>query len=228
MKKKLLLFTASLISISSAFAQCTITPSCTPSTTSGYCTQPLSGTALPAGMVGSNYNTVIQVSLGTTALDGAVSITGAFIESATLPAGLTYSPNPGSGNLGGGMNGCIEISGIPTEQWVGFNVSFEYTVLTNQGEFPQTINYTMNIDASTVSLVENKNDIFALFPNPTSDFLSIQLEEPSRLAIMNALGQTLQVLNIEKQATIDVREFERGIYFVKDLDTMKSVKFIRQ
>lgn len=226
--KKQLLFIASLIVGLTSQAQCTITPTCTPSSTSGYCTQPIGGAQLPSAMVGSPYSTTIQVSVATTALDGAVQLMGVTINGSTLPAGLGYSTNPAGGTISGGSNACIEISGTPTTEWMGFNVSFDVTAMTDQGNVNQTLNYTMNVDASTASLLETSEKTFALFPNPANSNVQISVNKPTTLIISDVLGNIIQEVQVNSSISLPVINWKNGLYFVTSEESGETMKFIKR
>ena len=229
MKKQLLLLATAFLSLTSVQAQCTITPSCTPSSTSGYCTDPLQGATLPAATVGANYSTIIQVSVSTIALGGSVQVLGVTIDAATLPAGLTYSTNPANGQIPGGSNACIEISGVPTTEWMGFNVTFDVTAMTDQGSFPQSLNFNMDVNAGTASIGDlNANFGIAVSPNPATDILNIRVSQPTTVQITNVLGQSIQTLNLEKETTLDIASWKNSVYFITDLNSGNSLKIVKR
>ena len=53
---------------------------------------------------------------------------------------------------------------------------------------------------------------FAVWPNPTNSTLHIEADEMDKVEICNLLGQV--VLQAEKVETIDLSDFEKGIYFL--------------
>lgn len=73
----------------------------------------------------------------------------------------------------------------------------------------------------------NNNSIF-LYPNPTTNNLTIETTKPTTILIVDLLGQELYNSKIEKSETIDVSFLANGIYFVKDLKNGGSVKFAKQ
>lgn len=72
------------------------------------------------------------------------------------------------------------------------------------------------------------NHSILIYPNPTSNNLTIETTKPTNISIVNLLGQELFNSKIEKSQTIDVSFLSNGIYFVKDLQNGGSVKFIKQ
>jgi hypothetical protein len=89
--------------------------------------------------------------------------------------------------------------------------------------------YVMKLGTVT-GLEENallENGI-SLYPNPTRGLLQINVERASALAVTNALGQVMETLSIVNSETIDVSAYAAGIYFVRDLNTGKALKFIKK
>lgn len=74
----------------------------------------------------------------------------------------------------------------------------------------------------------SKNNSISLYPNPTTNNLTIETTKPTNISIANLLGQELFNSKIEKSQTIDVSFLSNGIYFVKDLPNGGSVKFVKQ
>ena len=73
----------------------------------------------------------------------------------------------------------------------------------------------------------NNNSIF-LYPNPTSNNLTIETTKPATISLVNVLGQELFSSKIETSATINVSFLAAGIYFVKDIQNGGSVKLVKQ
>ena len=76
---------------------------------------------------------------------------------------------------------------------------------------------------------------FKLYPNPSSDELNISLENQrqpgeSNLEVYNVLGQRVLSQKLTEQlTTINVQEWNRGVYFVKisSGDSLQTQRFIR-
>ncbi|HUH74619.1 MAG TPA: CocE/NonD family hydrolase [Chitinophagales bacterium] len=74
-----------------------------------------------------------------------------------------------------------------------------------------------------------------VYPNPTSDFVQVFLNEPGRyqIEILNVMGQTVKSITSNEQSRIDVRELSSGAYILKVQkyginETSTSVKFIKK
>ena len=73
-----------------------------------------------------------------------------------------------------------------------------------------------------------KNNSISLYPNPTSNNLTIETSKPTTILIVDLLGQELFNSKIDISEVIDVSFLANGIYFVKDLQNGGSVKFVKQ
>ncbi len=228
MKKQLLLLATIIIGFSSANAQCTITPSCTPDAQTGYCTVPAQNTSLPNGTVNSAYSSTVQISLGTTAFGGVATVTSGEILSVALPAGLNYTTNPASGIIAGGANGCIEITGTPTSAVVGFSVDVAVTAMVSGNAVPFTLSYLLTIDGGTAGLTEVTSPELTLFPNPAEDKLTVTVKEPTSIKITNVLGTVVLEEKISTSKTMNVSGLKNGIYFVTNTTTGRSTKFVKK
>ncbi len=69
---------------------------------------------------------------------------------------------------------------------------------------------------------------FSVYPNPTSGVLRINATKASLLSIVNAMGQEMGRIHADAQASVDVSNFDAGIYFVVDMETGKALKFVKQ
>ena len=70
---------------------------------------------------------------------------------------------------------------------------------------------------SNILTQEDKLDL-SIFPNPTSDYLRIDSKklETSNIRIFNLLGQLiLELKEVNLPQSIDVRNFEKGIYVLE-------------
>lgn len=228
MKKQLLLLTGILFGAFMTQAQCTITPSCTAPSNTGYCTEPTSGSTLPPATIMVPYTTTVQVSVGTTAGNGAITINSVSIVGATMPNGLNYEQNPISG-ISGGQNGCIEISGTPLE-WSASPMTIILDVMANTsaGMVPATLEFEILISESTASLNEESNIGLAVSPNPANDVVSISVSKPQTITICNMLGQTVANFYVHDSITIDVSNWKNSIYFITESESGTTVKFIKK
>lgn len=77
------------------------------------------------------------------------------------------------------------------------------------------LNKLANSLLASVSDEPGKTDL-VIFPNPSTDYINISTSKQSELEILNLQGQLIsKIITSEKQTTIDISDFERGIYFIK-------------
>ncbi|HEX2900377.1 MAG TPA: T9SS type A sorting domain-containing protein, partial [Bacteroidia bacterium] len=74
----------------------------------------------------------------------------------------------------------------------------------------------------------NPGQAITIFPNPTNSILQITVTQPTTITVVDVLGKNQSTIAIETEKTLDVSDFESGIYFLRDLNTGKAVKFIKQ
>ena len=81
---------------------------------------------------------------------------------------------------------------------------------------------------STESVAENKYDYVTMFPNPAKNTLTLasEMEGIQEVQIVNSLGQIVKEFSFETSLTIDVKDLNNGIYFVKILSDNPVTKKI--
>jgi hypothetical protein len=76
----------------------------------------------------------------------------------------------------------------------------------------------------------NENGSITVFPNPVSDYITIESPEKSVIEIFNIQGQLMKVANAnENFITIDISSFAKGLYIIKvksenDITARKIIK----
>lgn len=232
MKKSLLLLSFFLSGSFALNAQCTIQNSCTP--TSGYCSTPASGSALPGGTEMVAYSTTIQVSLASS-FSGA-TITDATVTSVSgLPTGLSYSTNPTNGVINGGSDGCILVAGTPGTGTAGnYVVTASVTVNTNFGPIPGTLTWSLSIAAPAgIASAPVTNSTVLVTPNPATTQVNVAADFHFQYAkVFDALGNLVitQEMSGAAGTTIDIGKLNTGIYFLQVGDGKRSAtrKFIKE
>ena len=101
------------------------------------------------------------------------------------------------------------------------------TIYIGFRHFNCTDQFIFLIDDVTVALVsateENIAEAIAVYPNPTSDMVTIANAEGKDIIVVNSLGQVVaSIENAAANQTIDVSNFANGTYFVKvDAEVVK-------
>ncbi len=81
------------------------------------------------------------------------------------------------------------------------------------------------ITDSTLSSANSQNSkMVSIFPNPTEDFITVQLENESdfNLELYNLIGE--KVAHFNNQKTIDISNLTAGMYFVKVIDLENNIE----
>ena len=237
MKKPLLCIALLIGSLTQLNAQCVITPGCTPDPTLGYCTTPTDNTPLPNASESSAYSTTIQLSIGTTAFMGFITVTSASLTSVTgLPAGLSYSSNPANGYVAAGSNACLLIDGTPAMGSAGtYTIDANFDVVTSSGPISQAVSWTLQVDATgTVGIkTYNASSAFFLAPNPATNELAVSAAfNFGKVSIIDALGKTVisHDANNSTLTKINISDLSKGVYFLQMNDGTRIVtrKFIKE
>ena len=237
MKKTLLSFIFTSLSLFNLSAQCIIAPSCTLNQF-GYCVSPPENSNLPNATVGSTYSTVIQISLGSSISGGLATINGATLTAISgLPTGLTYSSNPINGALPPNSSACVILDGTPAAGTAGtYTVTADVFISTNIISQSRSAKWILTVDpASTTTSIKNSTDYtnsMIVAPNPTSSDLTVSAPfHFSKIQIIDALGKVVisHDANYAYQTTIDVKTLSKGVYFLQANDGNRLItkKFIK-
>ncbi|MFZ4796059.1 MAG: T9SS type A sorting domain-containing protein [Bacteroidia bacterium] len=214
-----------------AIAQCTPDPSIK--------TTGVFPTSLPAGRVGQAYDQVLQYYI---VKDTVVNVPGlgniaATIDSFTItnitgyPTGLNYQCNTSNCNIAGGGNGCVKVSGTPTQKGV-FPLQIFIKIKASafgvsQNQYDTITNYVMTVNSGVSVKNTNKIDNFEyeIFPNPivNNQFnLSVWNKNSTQctVKIFNIQGAlvALQLVNLNagfNQQNIQLDGISKGIYLLQ-------------
>jgi hypothetical protein len=88
--------------------------------------------------------------------------------------------------------------------------------------------FSASEDCATASLEDIENTLITIYPNPTTDFLSINgNQKPVTIAIYNLLGK--EVMSTISSNNVDVKSLPNGVYVIRIKDGLKEVikKFIK-
>ncbi len=232
--KKTLLFAALLIGgLSQLNAQCTIVASCSTGTV-GYCTSPAENTNLPNATELSNYNTTIQVSMGSM-IGGIVPITGATITAVTgMPAGLSYSTNPTNGIMAPSSDACVLVAGTPASGSAGsYTITATVTVGTGFGPQTGTVSWFLTVDPIALGIrAYSVAPNFVVSPNPATSELTLSADfHFGKVQVIDALGKTVLSgdANYATQTKLDISSLGKGVYFLQANDGNRIItrKFIK-
>ena len=121
------------------------------------------------------------------------------------------------------------------EQYILLNVAIEPSVTTSFVQSAMEVDYVRVYQQTSLgnNNITKENEL-VLFPNPTSDKLSLRIAENqigNRVSIYSILGQELNsyILNAE-ETILDVSNYQNGIYLLKieGNSGIKTYKFIKK
>lgn len=71
-------------------------------------------------------------------------------------------------------------------------------------------------------------DNFHVYPNPTKDILNISTSEKTTFSLYDLTGKQLKTFKVDRQAQISIADLTTGIYILKDNQSEKAKKVIKQ
>lgn len=117
-------------------------------------------------------------------------------------------------------------TGLPAAQYTGMIAIATNDPATNYNY----IDVTLDIVTSTSDI--NKTDAVAVYPNPTTDQINLQADANiTEVRITNYLGQIVATHQMmETQSSIDMSQFEVGVYFVEVTTTegQHTIKVVKK
>ncbi len=153
---------------------------------------------------------------------------------ATACCGSGGSSCPGYSYPSSGINGTYNVDSITgTITWCSPQLQGAYNVAmivrewrkNNDGDYVIIASYLreFTINASVCAGVsENEINHALMYPNPTSDILTIKLgslNENSKIELLNSIGQSVYMQNQSSQSVeVNMKEFASGIYYLKITD----------
>jgi hypothetical protein len=84
--------------------------------------------------------------------------------------------------------------------------------MSNEGQLSEPAFATVEITVMGIDSIEN---ITRLFPNPTHNWLNINLGQPFSYILFNNIGQLIREGKAEEDAVIDCRTLPQGIYILQ-------------
>ena len=99
----------------------------------------------------------------------------------------------------------------------------EDEVLYTSGEHSDGVFMTYNNDCEHTNVAEVIASNVHFYPNPTNGILNIQGNGEMTISVMNVLGQKILETTATNNTTIDLSDFESGIYMVR-IETAISTK----
>lgn len=108
----------------------------------------------------------------------------------------------------------------------------EFTVTLTITKCNETYQIEKRVVIETLSLADFHSIDFAVYPNPTTNFLYVSIEEPLTFSIVDLAGKRFEVSNTLEANSykIDVRNLANGIYWLllNDGKSTRQTKFIKK
>ena len=103
------------------------------------------------------------------------------------------------------------------------NYSADLIINTNDAENPQFV-VPVTLVANYDAVIENAASAFNVYPNPTTGMVTVEGENIAAIAIYNAAGQLIKVVNT---TTIDMSAMGTGVYFLNIVDNANNSSVTR-
>lgn len=136
--------------------------------------------------------------------------------------GSWASLNKTEGAILGGQFETVTLSmntiGLPQGSY-----SADLIINTNDAENPQFV-VPVTLVANYDAVIENAANAFNVYPNPTTGMVTVEGEDIAAIAIYNAAGQLIKVVNT---TTIDMRALGTGVYFLNIVDNANNSSVTR-
>jgi hypothetical protein len=167
---------------------------------------------------------------------------GSFSSSATKTITVNQTPTVNvslsSSTLCSGQSATAIASGATSYTWAPGNLTGATQVLSPSATQVYTISgsngncSSSSIKSLTVLICtgidENSNNALLVnaFPNPFTDELIIEVNEPSQITITNALGQVVKTLNVNGKTTLDTNDLPKALYNLS-IKTQSGSSFVK-
>jgi hypothetical protein len=103
---------------------------------------------------------------------------------------------------------------------------YKVYAFSNADNSDSTNTATVTVSAPN-GIDESESVSLGVYPNPANTFINISTSSFGQAMVLNSLGQTVKVLNINSALnTIDISDLETGVYYLQ-LDS-KVMKFVKE
>ena len=116
---------------------------------------------------------------------------------------------------------------IPSNGNYNLNITIYQSFSTicdyNNIQDTRSISFTTPINGTvTLSVSDNLLKNIGIFPNPTTGIINFNIPENASIELLDKIGRIIKKVNDPNTNSIDISEFENGIYFLKIDDFEKS------
>lgn len=108
----------------------------------------------------------------------------------------------------------------------------QFTVTLTVTSCKETYTRTETVAIETLSITKFKDQVFAIYPNPTQDYLFVQTAVEASFLVFDLAGKKIN-LPVDQQTThyqLDVRALTKGTYIlqIKTTNSQEEFKFVRK
>ena len=151
-----------------------------------------------------------------------------------LPNGLSSQCDIASCQYPSSIDGCIQLSGIPTIAGtfsvpVNMTINIQIPAITvpvigtvifpsTALDIPAFAATTYDLFISDATAIQSADYLTEVYPNPTNSDFTIEINSPKKINIYNSLGQIIYTKNIKNNIKINKSELGSGIFIVEISD----------
>jgi hypothetical protein len=186
----------------------------------------------PEIIIVSSLNSFSQT-LGTPSLEQSFTVSGSDLtDNITVTAPASYEVSLSSGSGFGNSVQINQTAGtVPnTTVHVRLNAGAVGThtgdITLTSGALTETVAVTGSTTNNSAALTENGMSVLSVYPNPTSNHLTISILQPVTVILSNLNGSVLKTLQLNGETTLDVSTYAPGVYFIRTSEG-QTVKFIK-
>ena len=131
-----------------------------------------------------------------------------------------------TGEASKNFHGMIKLNITGKEIWQGLQEGLDKAAIVQrlQDKFEVESEKVSATVSLTVSITENNEIAFVMYPNPAKDYVTIESAKAADVKIYSISGQMLSEQNISEGInTIDLSDLNAGIYFISVNGTMVKV-----
>jgi len=174
----------------------------------------------------SGFNKVIVTSTDEIIAGGYATI------SSVSSSAFVFMSLSGALNTNVDLDGIITSSNLPRPSIEDFTLQQDGKLIYVTSTYVDNFNTGLYVgrllmSESTNSLESKNSNELSVFPNPTSKEITLTVEQPTTISILNMNGLELLKTTVVKNSTLDVSHLSAGIYFIHTAEG-QVLKFIKE
>jgi len=97
----------------------------------------------------------------------------------------------------------------------GYKRQYDKTKISQSWFNKGGISYTFYLEENLSNNFESYFEDVKIYPNPASEYFTIEVKEETDILLINSLGQVMTSITISNNTDIDLSNFTSGIYFIQ-------------